>query len=107
MIQGLVQAADVLTIILAAVVSYLTVPTPAGLQAHAYEVAISIVLAALTFRLTGSYSDAVLFSKVPRVKAVFLGWLAVVGLLLFIDFGLSRTVHVTRSWRSEDRRVGQ
>src|SRR3546814_19757368 len=73
MIQGLVQAADVLTIILAAVVSYLTVPTPAGLQAHAYEVAISIVLAALTFRLTGSYSDAVLFSKVPRVKAVFLG----------------------------------
>src|SRR3546814_11076770 len=71
MIQGLVQAADVLTIILAAVVSYLTVPTPAGLQAHAYVVAISIVLAARTFRLTGSErrSDASGKSVSVRVTA--------------------------------------
>lgn len=98
LIQGMFQAADVLAIALAAAVASWAETSPARTETYVYIVAVAIILSALIFRLNGCYSDRVLFSEVPRIRKVVFGWIAVIGLLLFIDFGLARTVPITRGW---------
>ena len=100
LVRDIVRAADVAIVLLSGLVAYALIEWDRRGYDWRYLNAICItgMAAGVVFHFQRIYRNEAVFARIPKLSPILGGWLAVIGLVLTIAFGLKVSDYFSRLW---------